>query len=79
LSILNKLVREHAKENNQKWLNMTIDVLVEGMSKTDKKVWFGYSPQWKVVNFIGESKVGEIAKIKINKASRFSLFGEKIN
>jgi tRNA A37 methylthiotransferase MiaB len=52
--------------------------LVEGKSKTDKKTWFGYSPQWKVVNFIGKAKVGQLVNVKIKKISRFSLFGEVI-
>ena len=36
----------------------------------------GYSPQWKVVNFKGEANPGDIVKVKIITASRFTLNGE---
>jgi tRNA-2-methylthio-N6-dimethylallyladenosine synthase len=38
LSELNDLVRKYSKFNNEKFLNQTLDVLVEGKSKTDKSV-----------------------------------------
>jgi tRNA-2-methylthio-N6-dimethylallyladenosine synthase len=49
--------------------------LVEGNSKTNKSVLFGYSREWKVVNFKGTAKEGDIVKVKISSASRFNLFG----
>jgi tRNA-2-methylthio-N6-dimethylallyladenosine synthase len=45
LEKLNELVRKYAKLNNQKFLNKTIKVLVEGRSKTNEDMWTGYSPQ----------------------------------
>jgi tRNA-2-methylthio-N6-dimethylallyladenosine synthase len=60
-------------------LNKTLDVLVEGKSKTNSEMWTGYSSQWKVVNFSGKCKVGEIVKVKITSCQRFSLTGEKVN
>lgn len=75
LAKLNELVKKYAKENNQKYLNKIISVLVEGKSKTNINTYSGYSPEWKVVNFIGNAKVGEIVRVKITKISRFSLFG----
>jgi tRNA-2-methylthio-N6-dimethylallyladenosine synthase len=57
-------------------VNQTLPVLVEGPSKTDKNTLTGYSPEWKVVNFKGKAKVGEIVNVKITSASRFSLNGE---
>jgi tRNA-2-methylthio-N6-dimethylallyladenosine synthase len=51
---------------------------VEGPSKTDDNVNFGYSPQWKVVNFKGQCNVGDIVKVRIISASRFSLNGELV-
>jgi tRNA-2-methylthio-N6-dimethylallyladenosine synthase len=38
----------------------------------------GYSPQWKVVDFIGKAKIGEIVKVKITSISRFSLGGKQV-
>lgn len=78
LDRLNEVVRKYAKENNEKFVNKIVDVLVEGPSKKDSDILFGYSPEWKVVNFIGKCSPGDIAKVKITKASRFSLFGELV-
>lgn len=79
LETLNELVRKYAKENNEKYIGMTLEVLVEGKSKTNKDILTGYSPQQKVVNFTGNAKPGEIIKVKILSASRFSLNGEQLN
>lgn len=78
LNELNELVRKYAKENNEKFLNQIVEVLVEGSSKKNEEILSGYSPQWKVVNFKGNKKIniGDIVKVKITKASRFSLFGD---
>jgi tRNA-2-methylthio-N6-dimethylallyladenosine synthase len=77
LAQLNALVRYYAKYNNQKWLNETVEVLVEGKSKTNKTMWTGYSPQWKVVNFTGNNiKIGKTVKVKITQTLGFSLLGK---
>ncbi|GMO13938.1 MAG: tRNA (N6-isopentenyl adenosine(37)-C2)-methylthiotransferase MiaB [Mycoplasmoidaceae bacterium] len=78
LTILNDLVRKYAKINCEKYIGKTLDVLVEGKSKTNDNVWTGYSPQWKVVNFNGKCKLGDIIKVKITSASRFSLNGNVV-
>jgi tRNA-2-methylthio-N6-dimethylallyladenosine synthase len=39
-------------------------------------MWTGYSPQWKVVNFSGNCKVGDIVDVKITSISRFNLQGK---
>jgi tRNA A37 methylthiotransferase MiaB len=43
LNKLNDLVRKYAKENCMKYVDKTVEVLVEGYSKTDKNILFGYS------------------------------------
>lgn len=78
LSKLNELVKKYAKENNEKFVGKIVEVLVEGPSKKNSSILFGYSPEWKVVNFVGDANIGEIVKVKITKASRFSLSGELI-
>ncbi len=78
LQTLNELVKKYATENNKKYVDQIIDVLVEGKSKSNQAKLTGYSPQWKVVNFKGNAKPGEIIKVKISSASRFSLNGEQI-
>ena len=79
LAKLNELVRRYAKLNNNKFLNKTIKVLVDGISKTNDSKLTGYSPQLKVVNFTGHAKIGDIIKVKITSCNRFSLIGKQIN
>jgi tRNA-2-methylthio-N6-dimethylallyladenosine synthase len=78
LAQLNELVRKYAKSRCEHWTNKTVEVLVEGASKTKKHILTGYSRQWKIVNFVGTAKVGDIVKVKITSASRFSLNGEQV-
>lgn len=75
---LDELVRKYAKEANEKFVGKVLDVLVDGVSKNNTKRLTGYSPQWKVVNFTGDAKIGDIVKVKINEASRFSLSGKQV-
>lgn len=79
LEKLNDLVKKYAKENNEKYIGKVLEVLVEGPSKTNPNILTGYSPQQKVVNFIGKSKPGDIVNVKIISASRFSLNGEEVH
>ncbi len=76
LSRLNELVKKYAKQNNEKYIGQTLEVLVDGPSKTDKNVLTGYSPQLKVVNFIGSANPGDLVQVKIEQANRFSLLGK---
>jgi len=78
LEKLNNLVRKYSKWNNKKYLNKVVEVLVEGKSKTDEHMLFGYSREWKVVNFEGNAKPGEIVKVKITSISRFNLQGKQV-
>lgn len=78
LQRLNELVKKYAKLNNEKYVGLELEVLVEGPSKTNADILTGYSPQQKVVNFIGNAKVGDIVKVKVESASRFSLNGKQI-
>lgn len=77
LAKLNKLVRFYAKKNNKKYLHKTLEVLVEGTSKTNPNMLTGYSKQLKVVNFSGNAKPGELVNVRINHVNRFSLIGEQ--
>lgn len=78
LQRLNELVKKYAKLNNEKYVGLELEVLVEGPSRTNADILTGYSPQQKVVNFIGNAKVGDIVKVKVESASRFSLNGKQI-
>ncbi len=79
LKKLNKIVKKYAKQNNKKYLNKVVEVLIDGYSKTNKSKLTGYSEQSKVVNFDGTGKTGETVKVKILTANSFSLEGKQIN
>jgi len=79
LDKLNELVRKYSKENNNKFIGKTLEVLVDGYSKNNKQNLCGYSRGWKLVNFKGKAKPGDIVKVKITSSSMFSLNGEQIN
>lgn len=78
LNTLNELVKKYAKLNNEKYIGLDVEVLVEGPSKTNPDVLTGYSPQQKVVNFIGNAKPGDLVMVHIDSASRFSLNGKQV-
>ncbi len=78
LDKLNKLVRKYSKWNNNKYIDKTLEVLVDGPSKNDPSTLTGYSHNWKVVNFTGKAQPGEFVKVKITGSSLFSLNGKQV-
>jgi tRNA-2-methylthio-N6-dimethylallyladenosine synthase len=72
-----ELVNQYSLESNQKFLNKTVLVLVDGISKKNDNVLSGYSEENKVVNFKGPlSLIGKIVPVKITNVKSFSLEGE---
>ena len=66
-------------EINQEYENKIVEVLVEGVSKTDDTKLTGRTNNGKLVNFKGnKNSVGKIVKVKITKPKSFSLEGEEI-
>ena len=54
-----------------------VTILQEAPSKNNDKILTGYTPQNMLVNFEGDNiKVGDLVKVKINKAYSWHLFGE---
>ena len=79
LQRLNELVAHYANQNNQKFKDQVVEVLVDGLSKRNSNVYSGYTPENKLVNFTGNNvKVGDIVKVKITEVMSFSLNGEMI-
>lgn len=56
------------------------EVLVEGVSKKDDRIFSGRNRRNRIVNFIsnGRVKVGDLVNVKITAAKKNSLFGEEI-
>ena len=75
---LNEKVAYYANMNAQKYQDKIVEVLVYGPSKKNKDIMCGYSKEFKVVNFIGDCKEGDIVNVKITKANSFSLNGEMV-
>lgn len=78
LAQLNELVKKYSSFNNELYVGKKIEVLVDGFSKTNNSKLCGYSPEWKVVNFTGNSNPGDIVMVEIKSASRFSLNGIQV-
>lgn len=77
---LNELVKKYSLENNQAYLDQTVEVLVDGFSKKDESIYTGYTPSQKVVNFKAENvNIGDIVKVKINRVKTWYLSGELVN
>ncbi|WP_234120677.1 tRNA (N6-isopentenyl adenosine(37)-C2)-methylthiotransferase MiaB [Clostridium hydrogenum] len=66
-------------EINKDYEGKTVEVLVEGKSRTDENKLMGRTRTGKLVNFEGSAEnVGKLVNVKITKAQSFSLVGEEI-
>ena len=73
---LNEVVNTYARENMEKTIGNTYDVLIESKS-SKKNMFMGYTENGKVVNIEGKSDlIGKIVKVKITEARTWSLYGE---
>ena len=70
-------VQRHARERAQRFVGRTLDVLVEGSSRTDAERLRGRTRHNKVVNFAGLAEPGEIAHVRIESATSQTLAGEE--
>lgn len=75
LQRLNEVVNKYALENNKKYLNKVVPVLIEGPSDKNNKL-MGYTDTMKLVNIEGDSSyIGEIVNVEITEAKTWSLEG----
>jgi len=73
---LKNLIDSTAYQNNQRYLNRKVSVLVEGTSKKNDKVLTGRTETSKTVNFPGDQTlIGEILTVKITAAKTYSFDG----
>jgi tRNA-2-methylthio-N6-dimethylallyladenosine synthase len=76
LNILMELQTRISNEKNQKYLNQTVEVLVEGTSKNNPKVLSGRTRTNKLVHFEGSQKyIGKLVKVKISRSKAWTLEG----
>ena len=75
-----KHLEKHIEAHSKTMVGQTYDVLVDGVSKTDKDMYSGYTEENKLVHFKGdESMIGKIVKVKINESHTYSMMGEVVN
>jgi tRNA-2-methylthio-N6-dimethylallyladenosine synthase len=70
------VVQRRAREQAQRFVGRTLDVLVEGTSRTDASRIRGRTTHNKVVNFDGLASPGEIVPVEITAATSQTLSGE---
>ena len=79
LSRLNEIINKYANQNNQKYLNKIVPVLIEGPSEKEDK-YMGYTDTMKLVNVDCDSKyLGKIVNVKITDVKTWSLDGEIVD
>ena len=72
-----EVVQRRAHERAQRFVGRTLDVLVEGPSRTDPSRVRGRSRHNKAVNFTGLARPGEIVPVEIHGATSQTLAGEE--
>jgi tRNA-2-methylthio-N6-dimethylallyladenosine synthase len=72
-----EVVQRRAHERSQRFVGRTLDVLVEGPSRTDPSKMRGRSRHGKTVNFTGLAAPGEIVPVEIHSATSTTLAGEE--
>jgi tRNA-2-methylthio-N6-dimethylallyladenosine synthase len=71
-------VKRHALRRAQRFVGRTVDVLVEGPSRTDPERLRGRTSHNKVVNFTGLAAPGELTQVRIDTATSQTLGGEEL-
>ena len=77
LNILNELINKYALQNNQKYLDKTVPVLIEDVSEKNNDYLMGYTDTMKLVNVKANKKyIGQIVNVKITDVKTWSMDGE---
>lgn len=77
LYILNDKINQGYLRGNSRFLDQTVKVLVDGVSKYDDTVLAGYTEHNKLINFKGDpSLIGQIVEVKVTLAKTWFLMGE---
>jgi tRNA-2-methylthio-N6-dimethylallyladenosine synthase len=73
-----ELVQRQARERSQRFVGRTVEVLVEGPSRTDPERLRGRTRHNKAVNFTGLAAPGELTDVEIMSATSQTLAGEEL-
>lgn len=75
--VLLKIQEKLSLKNNQKYIDNTVEVLVEGKSKRNPEKLSGRTPGFKNVVFEGnENLIGTLVNVKIQHVTPLTLFGD---
>jgi tRNA-2-methylthio-N6-dimethylallyladenosine synthase len=77
LERLVEVIQRRAHERAQRFVGRTLEVLVEGPSRTDPTRLRGRSSHNKVVNFEGLAEPGELVEVEITAATSQTLTGHE--
>jgi tRNA-2-methylthio-N6-dimethylallyladenosine synthase len=69
------VVQRRAAERAQRFVGRTMEVLVEGTSRTDETRLRGRTRHGKAVNFEGLAAAGEMVEVEIESATSQTLSG----
>ena len=70
-------VQRNARERAQRFVGRSIEVLVEGTSRTDETRLRGRSRHNKAVNFEGTAAAGELVEVRVDAATSQTLTGHE--
>jgi tRNA-2-methylthio-N6-dimethylallyladenosine synthase len=73
-----EVVQRRARERAERFVGRTMDVLVEGPSRTDPSRLRGRNRHNKAVNFEGTARPGEIVDVEISSATSQTLLGSEV-
>jgi tRNA-2-methylthio-N6-dimethylallyladenosine synthase len=76
LERLVEAVQRRAGERSRRFVGRTLEVLIEGPSRTDATKMRGRSRHNKVVNFAGVGSEGELVQVEVTAATSQTLSGE---
>ena len=72
------LSQRRCRERAQRFVGREVEVMVEGVSRTDETRMRGRSRENKVVNFDGFAKEGDLVVVKVESATSLTLDGTQV-
>lgn len=78
LQELQRLQKGIQEALHRRWIGRTVEVLVEGVSKSDPSRLSGRTPENRIVNFTGGATIGGLSRILVESATAYALAGRKI-
>src|SRR3989440_2377212 len=73
-----EVVQRRATERAQRFVGRTVEVLVEGPSRTDPEKLRGRTRHNKTVNFHGVAQPGDLAQVEVESATSTTLAGDEV-